>query len=169
MINNQLSTKSIEELQQSLLSWFYPNQRYFPWRESRNPYHILIAEKLLQQTSVGERVINAYISIINKYPDIKGLSNADITNLASYIMPLGLVYRAKELVHLANVIMDKYSGKIPNNYKLLIQLPGIGEYSGRAILSFAFGMDIAIVDTNVSRILFHLFWNRFAYTIKSSA
>jgi A/G-specific adenine glycosylase len=157
MINNHLSAEEIKSLQQLLLFWFVSNQRHFPWRESRNPFHILIAEKLLQQTSVGDRVIIAYCSIIKQYPDSKSLANANSNNLKEFVNPLGLNYRSEELINLASVLEKKYFGKIPDKYELLIQLPGVGEYSARAILSFAYGFDVAVVDTNVARFLIRVF------------
>jgi A/G-specific adenine glycosylase len=157
MINNSLSINEINEFQQILLSWFYTHQRHFPWRETLDPFHILIAEKLLQKTHVSDKLIRAYGLIIEKYPTSKLLANADVNDLITIMAALGLHYRAKELIQLANAIENEYFGVIPKDYKLILQLPGVGEYSARAILSFAFGLDIAIVDTNVARFLFRVF------------
>lgn len=156
-MKNILNQEKIKELQQMLLGWFEENQRFFPWRESRNPYHIMIAEKLLQQTSAGGRIVTAYLAIMNKFPDSQSLSNANLCELKSIVAPLGLHYRAEELLQLARAVQSEYQGKIPKDIKELLALPGIGEYTARAILSFAYEEDVAIIDTNVARFLFRVF------------
>lgn len=152
-----LSQDEITELQNDLLDWFRDNSRDFPWRKTSNTFHILIAEKLLQQTSAGDRVVNAYLSIVTKYPNPKALSSASIEELNKIVEPLGLHYRAQELINLASAIENQFSGNIPNEYKSLMKLPGVGEYSARAVLSFGYNQNIAIVDTNVARVLFRVF------------
>jgi A/G-specific adenine glycosylase len=157
MLRHQLTQEEIYALQQLMLIWFEKHQRIFPWRDTRNPFNILIAEKLLQQTSVGERVVTAYLSIINKFPNPLSLSQAKLNDLSELIAPLGLHYRAQELIQLASAIEAQYQGELPNDYKKLLALPGIGEYTARAILSFAYDENIAVIDTNVARILFRIF------------
>ena len=152
-----LSQNDVVDLQHRLLDWFHVHKRVFPWRETSNPFHILIAEKLLQQTSVGDRVVNAYLSIVTNYPDPKALANARVEELIGIVAPLGLHYRAQELINLASAIENQFSGNLPNDYKSLMKLPGVGEYSARAVLSFAHDQNIAIVDTNVARVLFRIF------------
>jgi len=157
MNNYFLSQNEITALQNVLLDWFRDNSRNFPWRKTSNPFHILIAEKLLQKTSVGEKVVNAYLLIVTKYPSPKALSNAKIEELNQIIGPLGLHYRAKEIINLAIAIESQFFGKLPEDYKSLIKLPGVGDYSARAVLSFGYNQNIAIVDTNVARVLFRVF------------
>ncbi len=122
-----LSRDEITELQDDLLDWFRDNSREFPWRKTSNPFHILIAEKLLQQTSAGERVVNAYLSIVTKYPTSSALSKVEIEELNEIVAPLGLLYRAQELINLASAIEIQFSGKLPDEYKSLMRLPGVGE------------------------------------------
>lgn len=157
MMKNNLNQDEVFKLQQLLLDWFIENHRDFPWRESRNPYYILIAEKLLQQTAVGERVITAYSTIISLCPTLQSLSQAKEEDLSQIVEPLGFHYRARELIKLARVIETEYYGELPKDYSKLIALPGIGEYTARAVLSFAYEQDIAIIDTNVARFLFRVF------------
>jgi len=152
-----LSQNEITELQNILLDWFRDNSRNFPWRKSSNPFHILIAEKLLQQTFVGDKVVNAYLLIVTKYPNPKTLSNARIEELHQIVAPLGLNYRAQEMINLASAIDSQFSGNLPDEYKSLMKLPGVGEYIARAVLSFGYNQNIAIVDTNVARVLFRVF------------
>lgn len=143
----------IENIQTNLLDWFKENQRSFPWRQTKNPYEILVAEKLLQQTAATEQLIAAYEEILRLYPSLNALSKACPEELRRIIVPLGFSYRADELPRLAQKILDSYQGKIPARLDELLDLPGIGDYTARAILSFAYDQDVPIVDTNIARLL----------------
>jgi len=145
------------EVQRLLLGWFEDNKRIFPWRLTRDPYHIIVAEILLQQTKVSGNVIIAYNTITTNYKNIQELSKAKIIDLENIIRPLGLIYRAKVFIKLTNEIIEKHNGIIPNDLKSLLSIFGIGDYIARAVLSFAFGKDIAIVDTNVARFIHRIF------------
>lgn len=147
----------IEKIQTRLLDWFKKNQRSFPWRRTNDPYKILLAEKLLQQTAATKQVIAAYEEIVRLYPALAALSKADPAELRRTIAPLGFSYRADELPRLAQQILASHRGKIPAGIDDLLNLPGIGDYTARAILSFAYGQDIPIVDTNIARLLHRLF------------
>jgi DNA (cytosine-5)-methyltransferase 1 len=147
----------IEEIQQRLLDWFSRNKREFPWRGTSNPYAVLLAEKLLQQTSVNETVVKVYSEILGQYPSANALAHADVKNLRRLIHPLGFKYRAKELKQVAEAIVSYHNSKIPADLTSLLELPGIGDYIARAVLCFAYGQEVPIVDTNVARLLFRLF------------
>lgn len=148
-----LNAGKIDEVQSNLITWFEKNGREFPWRETTNPFHILIAEKLLQQTIARSSVIDAYVAIITRYPTPKDLANAKIIDLQNIIKPLGLTYRANELIIMANEIHEKHGGNIPKDLNELLSLTGVGDYSARAILAFAYNEDVPIVDTNVARFI----------------
>jgi len=154
---NQPGELTINFIHKSLLSWFKIAGRKFPWRETRNPYKILIAEKLLQQTSTRPTLIEAYNGLTKRYPVVGDLAGADIEDILHFVQPLGFHYRAAELVKLAKTIQDKHCGSIPADIDQLMKLPGVGDYIARAILCFGFGEDVPIVDTNVARILYRLF------------
>jgi A/G-specific adenine glycosylase len=96
-------------------------------------------------------------SITHTYPTPKELSTADINQLAELMHPLGLLYRARELRSMAVVLTEQYGGQVPSDMKALLSLPGVGHYTARAVLSIAFGEDIAVVDTNVARFLYRVF------------
>lgn len=150
------STKTAK-LQKYLLAWFEANRREYPWRETRDPYAVLVAEKLLQQTAVGDRVVKAYEAILALYPSPLSLANAELEHLEEIVFPLGLHYRARELKTLASVLIERCEGVIPDNIGELKALPGVGEYTARAVLSFAYGEDVPVVDTNVARFLYRVF------------
>jgi A/G-specific adenine glycosylase len=143
--------------QEVLIDWFERNGREFPWRVRSTPYSILIAEKLLQQTAVRTELVEIFNKLVSNYPSLESLANSQVTDLEKMIEPLGLKYRADEFYKIANEIIKNYNGKVPRDFDKLKELPGVGEYTARAILSFAFNEDIAVVDTNVARFLHRIF------------
>lgn len=152
-----LNDELVTYIQNSLLGWFEKHGRKLPWRMSTDPYAVLVVEKLLQQTSVRPDVLDAYNQILLKYPDPHALSQAVFTDLGELIEPLGFHYRAKEMVLMAKDIEEKFGGIVPNNLEALLTIFGVGDYSARAVLCFAFGKDVPVVDTNVARILYRVF------------
>ena len=149
----ELSEQSIALFQRLVQEWYDINGRILPWRQSRDPYSILIAEKLLQQTSVRIETISVYSLLLNKYPTVSDLAHANANEIREIIIPLGLHYRAQEMVLMAQEITGKFDSKIPDNLVDLLSIRGIGDYTARAVLCFAYGMDVPVVDTNIARIL----------------
>jgi len=143
--------------QESLLEWFEREHRDFPWRLRSDPFAILIAEKLLQQTAARAPVVTAYEQVLQRYPSPHDLAAADVNDLEEIVRPLGFTYRARELISLAQVLVERHEGHVPNTLSALLALPGVGDYVARAVLSFGFGEDVAIVDTNVARFLYRLY------------
>lgn len=146
-----------KELQDRLLAWSSANGREFPWRNTRNPYAVLIAEKLLQQTAATPVVVRAFEMLYSRYPDPEALLQADPNVLRGILLPLGFHYRAQELVRLAAALVEDHNGVVPSDLHSLKLLPGVGEYIARAVLTFAYDQDVAIVDTNVARFLFRVY------------
>lgn len=145
------------EFQDNLLSWFEQARRDFPWRTQSDPYAILIAEKLLQQTAARGVLVEAYEQFLKRYPTPQRLAAASLPDLEEIVRPLGLAYRAKELHAMAQELVARHNGQVPRNLEDLLTLTGVGDYCARAVLSFAFGADVAIVDTNVARFLYRLY------------
>lgn len=145
------------KIQNGLLAWFGVKGRHFPWRETRDPYAVLLAEKLLQQTAARPDVVQAYHSLLAAFPSPAALAKADGTAVRDMIQSLGLHYRSQELITLAREIVLGYKGHVPNDLKALLAIHGVGDYTARAVLCFAFGQDVPIVDTNIARILYRLF------------
>lgn len=140
-----------------LLGWFEENKRDFPWRREKDPYKILIAEKMLQQTTYGH-VMKVYEKFIEKYPDIFSLSNADPAYIEEFIKPLGFHrQRSKQFVKLSGQVIEGHNGSIPKNKGELLGLDGIGEYIANAIQCFAYGQNVPIVDVNVRRVFGRVF------------
>jgi DNA (cytosine-5)-methyltransferase 1 len=147
----------IADLQDKVLAWFERHHRSFPWRGTRSPYRILVAEKLLQQTAATERVVVAYQEIIEHHPTVESMAQARLGEMRQLIRPLGFLYRAGELRELARAILNDHGGTVPSNLPDLVALPGVGDYSARAVLSFACGQDVPVVDTNVARFLYRIY------------
>jgi len=139
---------------QKILQWYTKNKRDLPWRKTKNPYHILVSEVMLQQTQV-DRVIPKYSAFLNAFPTIQKLAKANKQHLLRLWSGLGYNRRALLLQKTAQQVTQRFNGKVPNNYDDLITLPGIGPYIANAVLIFAFNQDRATIDTNIRRILIH--------------
>jgi DNA (cytosine-5)-methyltransferase 1 len=147
----------VKWLQRSLLRWFQRHQRSFPWRKTRKPFSVLLAEKLLQQTAATEKVVEAYNTLVRRFPTPFALASASKAELAAIISPLGFHYRGPELIRLARMIVRRHGGEVPADLKALLALSGVGDYCARAVLAFAYDLPVPVVDTNVARFLSR-FW-----------
>src|SRR4029453_16200922 len=127
-------------------------RRPLPWRETRDPYRILVSEIMLQQTQV-ERVIPKYHEFLDRYPTLAHLAQADTAEVTRTWYPLGYNVRPVNLQGIARETLARYAGQLPDDTVALRSMRGIGRYTAGAVLSFAFGRDACIVDTNVRRVL----------------
>lgn len=150
------SPARIKWFRQQLSAWGVANRRDFPWRNTTNSYHLLIAESLLQKTD-AQTVAPIYELFLEHYPTIQDLAAANLDDVAKILEPLGLFFRATRLQQCAEIIIRQYAGKVPDNQKQLLKLPGIGDYTARAIGSQAFNQPLAVLDANVARILERFF------------
>jgi len=145
-------------IQRGISEWFFINGRDLPWRHTRDPYKILLSEIMLQQTQV-DRVIIFYYAFLKKLPDFRALANASEELVLKLWGGLGYYNRARNLQKIAKTIISEYNGIFPTTKEEILALPGIGEYTAGAVMSFALGIRAPIVDTNVNRVwqrLFHL-------------
>ena len=140
------------DLSDSVIGWFRENGRVFPWRETNDPFHILVAEVLLRQTQ-ARRLVDPYLELVAKYPNPESLARANVEALREWFKPLGLVRRADSLVECARILVRDYWGQVPPDLKQLQSLPGIGKYSARAILCMAFNSPEPMVDEGCGRVL----------------
>jgi A/G-specific adenine glycosylase len=132
-----------------LQSWGRDNRRSFPWRETRDPFRILLAEVLLQR-SRGKTVAKVYQGLLDRWPDAESLARARMTSIRSVIRPLGLVSRAATLKALAGEVVAR--GSVPRTLEGLMELPGVGLYAANATLAVAFGRRSATVDGVSARV-----------------
>lgn len=147
----QVTLSEMIQFQQKILSWYDTHQRDLPWRQSRDPYRILVSEIMLQQTQVP-RVIQKYTEWLVRFPTITTLAKSTTADVLRYWSGLGYNRRALYLKKIAEIIMRQHKGVFPQTEEALLQLPGIGKYTARAILCFAFDKQVAVVDTNVKKV-----------------
>ena len=141
-----------EEFAVKLLSWYKTNKRQLPWRETKNPYVIWISEIILQQTKVNQGMPYFY-KFIEEFPNVFELASASEQKVLKLWQGLGYYSRARNLHFTAKYISTELNGVFPNNYKSIIKLKGVGEYTAAAISSFSFNEKKAVVDGNVYRLL----------------
>lgn len=139
-------------LQRSLLVWGDSHLRDLPWRATRDPWAVLVSEIMLQQTQVS-RVIDRHREFMACFPDATACANASAADVIRLWDGLGFNRRAVNLWNAAVAIRDAHGGAVPKELAALLALPGIGPYTARAVMTFAFEDDIGVVDTNVGRLL----------------
>ena len=135
-----------------LLAWYKRNARVLPWRETRNPYAILVSEFMLQQTQVS-RVLDYYPRFLKRFPTIDALARSRPKAVMEAWDGLGYYARARNLHKLAREVTRLHEGTLPDNPETLRALPGVGRYTAGAVACFAYEKPVATVDTNVRRVL----------------
>jgi A/G-specific adenine glycosylase len=149
---DRLSPQQIKTFQDKILTWYAAHQRDLPWRKSRDPYRILVSEIMLQQTQVS-RVMPKYEAWLEAFPSVHDLAKASVSEVLKHWSGLGYNRRALNLKKTAQVVSEKYGGKFPQIEKELLDLPGIGQYTARAIMCFAFDLQVSVVDVNVKKVI----------------
>jgi A/G-specific adenine glycosylase len=147
-----MTPKEIKIFQDGILTWYAAHQRDLPWRKSRDPYRILVSEIMLQQTQVN-RVMPKFTLWFEKFPTVHDLAKAKVSDVLALWSGLGYNRRALNLKKTAQIVSEKYNGKFPDNEKELLALPGIGQYTARALLCFAFNQQVTVIDTNVRKVI----------------
>ncbi len=136
--------------------WYSNNKRELPWRQTNNPYFIWLSEIILQQTQVNQG-LPYYMSFIEEFPTIYDLANAEESKVLKLWQGLGYYSRARNLHVTAKYIAEDLNGQFPNNYKDLLKLKGVGDYTASAIASICYNESSAVVDGNVYRVLSRYF------------
>jgi len=139
-----------------LHAWFRKHSRDLPWRQTRDPYRILVSELMLQQTQVS-RVLDFYRRFLDRFPDLYSLADARPKKVMEAWAGLGYYARARNLHALAKHVTTEQDGVIPSEPIALRELPGVGAYTAGAVASFAYEKRAALVDTNVARVLQRVF------------
>ena len=138
-----------------LRAWYRVNARDLPWRQTRDPYRVLVSELMLQQTQVS-RVLDYYHRFLQRFPDLARLAKAPPRQVREAWEGLGYYARARNLHRLARDVTRRGAepnGTLPADPERLRKLPGIGEYTAGAVASFAYERRAELVDTNVARVL----------------
>lgn len=135
-----------------LLGWFGSGRRDLPWRRTRDPWAILVSELMLQQTQVA-RVVPRYQAFLDHFPDPARCAAASVADVVTLWAGLGYNRRAVSLHRTATVVVAEHGGRLPDRLDALVALPGIGPYTARAVLAFAFEQDVGVLDVNAARVL----------------
>lgn len=151
-----LSGELIKKFSAKILIWAESNLVKHPWRENRAPYTILISEILLTRTN-ADQVNPVYIKFMERYPTLEVFLEAKYESLLYLIKSLGLLYRAKKMMNLITILKEDYNSKIPETFKHLKTLPGIGDYGANAILCFGYNKKKPLIDTNFIRVFKRVF------------
>jgi len=139
-------------MQEALLEWFADRQRDLPWRRTRDPWAVLVSELMLQQTQVA-RVAPRFAEFLARFPTPAACASASVGDVVSSWAGLGYNRRAVNLHRCATAVVADHAGRLPADLDALLALPGIGRYTARAVLAFAFECDVGVLDTNAARVL----------------
>ena len=153
------------EFRRRLLQWFRRHGRDLPWRATRDPYHILVSEFMLQQTQVS-RVEQYYARFLSRYPTIEDLAAASPRAVRESWDGLGYYRRAANLHRLAREVVERHDGAVPADVDTLRELPGVGRYTAGAVAVFAYERPVPAVDTNVARVLRRAFHPRLGHSAR---
>ncbi len=153
----QLSPKDVTVFQKTIVDHYKKSGRVFPWRETRDPYAILVSEVMLQQTQ-AERVVPFFTKWMKQFPTAKVLARVPISAVLKVWQGLGYNRRALNLKHAGEMIVKEYGGKIPVDIQKIDALPGVGPYTAGAIGAFAFNLPSAFIETNIRTVYLCFFF-----------
>jgi A/G-specific adenine glycosylase len=148
----------LEPVREALLSWYEREHREFPWRETTDPYRILVSEVMSQQTQL-DRIVEPWAAFVERWPTVEALADADRADVVAFWSDHSLGYnnRARYLHEAAGQVLEAFDGEFPSDPETLQELQGVGPYTANAVASFAFDDGDAVVDTNVKRVLYRAF------------
>ena len=147
----------IPEFQRIVLSHYEKSGRRMPWRDTPDPYPVLVSEIMLQQTQV-ERVIVKFPAFVSAFPDFPSLAAAPLPDVLSAWQGLGYNRRALALRACAEIVVSRYRGALPADPGILSGFPGIGHATASSICAFAFNMPVVFIETNIRRVFIHFFF-----------
>jgi A/G-specific adenine glycosylase len=149
-----LDPKQVSAFRRKVWAFYRANKRSLPFRRTKDPYRILVSEVMSHQTQL-ERIVPKYKEWTTQWPDWQSLAKATTRELLAAWSGLGYNRRAINLGRTARIIVEEHNGVLPQGPGELTKLPGIGPYTARAVLIFAFNKPLAAIDTNVRRVLIH--------------
>lgn len=157
--HGRLEPQKISRFRHFIWDFFRDHGRSFPWRETRDPYRILVSEMMLQQTQT-ERVLPKYLQFIDVYPDMPSLSRAQFGEVYPLWQGLGYNRRCLALIAIASRCVEEFGGAIPNCTRTLLSFPSVGPATAAALKAFAWGEPSLYLETNIRRVLLHVWHNR---------
>ncbi len=153
----ELSQNEISAFRATVYAYYEDHGRAFPWRQTADPYQILVSEVMLQQTQ-ADRAINKYGEFLEAFPDFCSLAAAHLSEVLRMWQGLGYNRRALALKKTAEIVMNEYSGLLPSDDESLRRLPGIGQATAGAVRAFAFGESAVFLETNIRAVFIHYFF-----------
>jgi A/G-specific adenine glycosylase len=157
LVNTEVAERDMAIFREAVLQFYHQSGRAFPWRDTADPYAILVSEIMLQQTQT-DRVVPKYEHFLALFPTPFDLANAPISSLLEAWQGLGYNRRALALQRAAQKIIADYHGKMPRELDDLMSLPGIGPYTAAAVRAFAFNLPAACIETNIRRLFIYFFF-----------
>jgi A/G-specific adenine glycosylase len=155
--STSLEEHEVNTFREYIYSYYGDHGRDFPWRDTFDPYEILVSEIMLQQTQT-QRVLGKYRRFLNLWPDFYSLSNASLADVYREWSGLGYNRRAKALRDIARIVVNELNGELPNDPEALTALPMIGNATAAAICAFAFGTPAVYLETNIRRVYIYFFF-----------
>jgi A/G-specific adenine glycosylase len=147
-----MDATQVAEYRRKIKKWGQKNCRDFPWRRTRDPYRILLAEIMLHRTQAIQ-VAGIYETFIRRYPDTRTLANASKSELRDALFSLGLKWRIDLVKDMAEMLVNKHKSRIPDDKSELLLLPGVSEYIACSVRCFAWNIAEPLRDTNTLRVI----------------
>jgi A/G-specific adenine glycosylase len=151
-------TMNTRRFQNLIYRNYRDNPRPLPWRNTADPYHIMVSEVMLQQTQV-ERVLPKYYAFLARFPTVATLAEAPLADVLGLWQGLGYNRRGMMLKRAAEEIVSRHGGVVPDDPADLVRLSGIGRYTAGAIAAFAFGLATPFIETNIRSVFIHHFFH----------
>ena len=157
-VMKKTAPRDLKKFQKEVWGYYRAHGRHdMLWRKTKNPYRIVVSEVMLQQTQV-DRVTPKYKEFIQRFPNFSALARASLADVLSVWQGLGYNRRALFLKKLAEIVVEKYKGKLPCDPEMLHALPGIGKATAGSIVAFAFNHPSVFIETNIRRVFIHFFF-----------
>ena len=156
--DRNMSPHRLQQFKKEIREYYQNHARDFPWRNTVDPYHILVSEIMLQQTQTG-RVFEKYERFLSEFPDFYSLARARLQNVLSIWQGLGYNRRAIALSSIACQVVSEFDGALPSSEEVLVKFPGIGKATASAIAAFAFNKPSIFIETNIRRVFIHFFFH----------
>lgn len=148
---------TVKKFQKKVWQYYAQRGRTMPWRETTDPYHIMVSEIMLQQTQV-DRVAKKYQEFIAAFPNVQALAGAPLIKILRVWAGMGYNRRALYLQKIAQRIVRDYNGRVPRAFEDLACLPGVGPATACSIAAFAFNAPVAFIETNIRSVFIHEFY-----------
>ncbi len=155
--NNQLSEQLLDDFREAVWSYYTLHKRLFAWRNTTNPYHVVVSEIMLQQTQT-QRVVEKFDQFIRLFPTFQALAQASLTDVLSCWVGLGYNRRALALYGIAKKVVDDHDGILPDDPAVLEEWKGLGPATASSIVTFAYNKKTIFIETNVRTVFLHAFF-----------